>query len=136
MDYRSDLNNLGDNTVIYGHARLDGTMFGSLKNTLTDKWQSDKDNYVIFISTPKENMIFQIFSIYTIKRESYYITQNFYNSSDKQKWIDEMKRRNVAPINAEVNTDDKFLTLSTCQNNGDGRVVVHAKLIKKQKRVD
>ena len=70
------------------------------------------------------------------KQEYNKAVKDFYNSSDKQKWIDEMKRRNVAPINVEVNTDDKFLTLSTCQNNGDGRVVVHAKLIKRQKRVD
>lgn len=134
LDFRNDINNLSDNTIIYGHSRLDGTMFGSLKNTLTDYWQSDKNNYIIYISTPKENMLFQIFSIYTIQKENYYIRTSFETKKDKQKWLDTMKERNIAPIDTDVNIDDKILTLSTCQNNHDGRIVVQAKLIKRQKR--
>ena len=134
LDFRNDINNLSDNTIIYGHSRLDGTMFGSLKNTLTDYWQSDKNNYVIYISTPKENMLFQIFSIYTIQKENYYIRTSFETKKAKQKWLDTMKKRNIAPIDTDVNVDDKILTLSTCQNNHDGRIVVQAKLIKKQIR--
>lgn len=134
LDFRNDINNLSDNTIIYGHSRLDGTMFGSLKNTLIDYWQSDKNNYVIYISTPKENMLFQIFSIYTIQKENYYIRTSFETKKDKQKWLDTMKERNIASIDTDVNVDDKILTLSTCQNNHDGRIVVQAKLIKRQKR--
>ncbi len=134
MDYRNDINSLNDNTIIYGHGRLDKTLFGSLKDTLSSSWQKNKDNYVVFLSTPKENMIFQIFSIYTIKKEGYYITTNFSNNTKKQKWIQTMKERNVAPIDTEVNVNDKFLTLSTCLNNQGGRIVVQAKLIKIQKK--
>ncbi len=130
MDYRNDINNLDDNTIIYGHARLDGTMFGSLKKTLTSNWQNELDNYVIFLSTPKQSMVFQIFSIYTIKKESYYITTNFSTRNKKQIWLNTMKKRNIAPIDTEVNINDKILTLSTCQNNQGGRIVIHAKLIK------
>ncbi len=132
MDYRNSINALDDNTVIYGHARLDETLFGSLKNVLTTKWQKNKDNYVIFLSTLKENMIFQIFSIYTIKEENYYIKTQFNNNNEKKKWIDTMQERNISPTSAEVNINDKFLTLSTCQNRQGGRIVIHAKLIKKQ----
>ena len=134
MDYRNDINDLDDNTIIYGHARLDGTMFGSLKNVLTSSWQNDKDNYVIFFSNLKQDMIFQIFSIYTVKSEGYYITPNFYSILEKQKWIDTMKKRNIAKIDTIVDVKDKILTLSTCQNYQDRRIVVHAKLIKKQSR--
>ena len=133
MDYRNNIDNLGDNTVIYGHARLDGSIFGSLKNVLSSSWQKNRDNYVIFLSTKKENMIFQIFSIYTIAKESYYITPSFSDDKKKQAWLDTIKKRNIAPIYTDVNVKDKILTLSTCQNVQDGRVVVHAKLIKKQK---
>ena len=132
MDYRSDINNLGDNTTIYGHARLDGTMFGSLKNMLSAYWQNDLDNYVIYLSTPKESMVFQIFSMYTIESESYYITPNFSSNNKKQIWLDTMKSRNTAPIDTEVDIDDKILTLSTCQDNHGGRIVVHSKLIKRK----
>ena len=36
-------------------------------------------------------------------------------------------------IDTEVNVNDKFLTLSTCYKNSSKRLVVQAKLIKKQK---
>ena len=133
MDYRNSIDKLSDNTIIYGHRRLDGTMFGTLKNVLLSSWQSNKDNYVIFLSTLKENYLFQIFSIYVIEKENYYIVTHFNENSEKQKWIDTMKQRNMALINTEVNINDKFLTLSTCYNNSSKRLVVQAKLIKKQK---
>lgn len=132
MDYRNSIDELSDNTIIYGHRRLDGTMFGTLKNILLPSWQSNKDNYVIFISTLKENYLFQIFSVYVIEEENYYIVTHFNGNSEKQKWIDTMKQRNMVSINTEVNVNDKFLTLSTCYNNSGKRLVVHAKLIKKQ----
>lgn len=134
MDYRNNIDNLSDNTIIYGHSRLDGTMFGSLRSTLTSYWQKDKANYVIYLSTLKENMIFQIFSIYSIKSESYYITTSFKNDKEKEKWIKTMKKRNISPVDVEVTSKDKFLTLSTCKNNRGQRIVIQAKLIKKQKR--
>lgn len=134
MDYRNSSDNLDDNTIIYGHSRIDRTMFGSLRNVLTSYWQNNPDNYVIFLSTLKENMIFQIFSIYTIKSESYYITTDFPNNKEKANWLKTMQKRNIAPINTKVNINDKILTLSTCQNNLGGRLVIQAKLIKIQNR--
>ena len=133
LDYRGNLVDLVDNNVIYGHSRLDGTLFGSLNRVLTSDWQNNKDNYVIYLSTLKENMLFQIFSIYTIPKEYYYITPNFANIEKKKVWLNEMKKRNLAPIDTLVNVNDKILTLSTCQNNYGGRIVIHSKLIKKQK---
>ena len=135
LDYRGNLVDLVDNNVIYGHSRLDGTLFGSLSRVLTSDWQENKDNYVIYLSTLNENMLFQIFSIYTIPKESYYITPNFASIEKKKVWLDEIKKRNVAPIDTLVNENDKILTLSTCQNNYGGRIVIHAKLIKKQKNI-
>ena len=134
LDYRNNINNLDDNNVIYGHGRLDKTVFGSLKDSLTKKWQTNKDNYAIWLSTPKENMVFQIFSIYTIQEESYYITTHFNSESSKQKWLDTMKGRNTAPIDTPVSLNSNILTLSTCQNNEGGRIVVQAKLVKRQAR--
>ncbi len=134
LDYRNHIENLDDNTIIYGHSMLDYTMFGSLKNVLEEDWQKNRDNYVLFLSTLKENFIFQIFSIYTIEKEGYYITPNFGSVAEKRTWIQTMKERNTAPIDVEVGVEDKFLTLSTCLNSYGERIVVHAKLIKKQTR--
>ena len=51
------------NTIIYGHGRLNKTMFGSLNDILDNDWTKNKDNFVIKISTEEENSIWQIFSI-------------------------------------------------------------------------
>lgn len=134
MDYENLVNFQSDNTVIYGHGRLDKTVFGSLKNALTKEWQANKENYIIWISTPNENMVYQIFSIYTTQSESYYIQTDFATTEEKQKWIDTMKSRNITTEDTIVTPTDKILTLSTCLNNDGGRIVVQAKLIKIQKR--
>lgn len=134
LDYRNSSNFTDDNTIIYGHGRLNETVFGSLKKLLTDNWQKNKDNYIINISTPDVNYVYQIFSIYTIESETYYITPSFSELDSKNKWLNTMKERNMSTINTEINQYDKIITLSTCLNNDGGRIVVHAKLIKQQTR--
>ncbi len=133
MDYRN--NNFYDfNTIIYGHGRLNKTVFGSLKDLLKESWQSNKNNYTLTVSSLTTNYVYQIFSIYTIDAESYYIKTEFDNDKDKQEWINEMNNRNTSIINSPANINDKIITLSTCLNNDNGRVVVHAKLIKQQNK--
>lgn len=134
MDYENLINFQSDNTIIYGHGRLDKTVFGSLKNALDKTWQENLENYVIWISTPNENLVYQIFSIYTINKESYYIKSSFSSTKEKQDWIKTMKSRNITNQDTPVDENDKILTLSTCLNNNGGRIVVQAKLIKVQKR--
>lgn len=134
MDYENLVNFQSDNTVIYGHGRLDKTVFGSLKYTLTKDWQANIENYVIWISTPNENMVYQIFSVYTIESESYYIKTSFESLEEKQEWINTMVSRNTTGQAVGASVNDKILTLSTCLNDNGGRIVVQAKLIKVQKR--
>ena len=134
MDYRNDANIFDQNTIIYAHSRYDGTMFGSLKTILTSSWYKNKDNYIIRISTPKENTMWQIFSAYTIPKESYYITPNFKSNDDYATFLKTIKDRSEEEFSGTVNTNDKILTLSTCKDNFGNRVVMHAKLIKKEIR--
>ena len=130
MDYRNN-KNFGDfNTIIYGHGRLNKTVFGSLKTLLNKNWQNNKDNYILAISTPTVNYIYQIFSIYTIPTETYYIQTNFKDDNRRNLWISEMNKRNTSIINSPANINDIIITLSTCLNDDGMRVVVHAKLIK------
>lgn len=132
LDYRNDKEFNDDNTIVYGHGRLNKTVFGSLKNLLTKNWQSNKENYVITISTPTMNYVYQIFSIYTIESETYYITPKFDDSIKKMNFLNTMNERNTSGITTELNEFDKIITLSTCLNDNGWRIVVHAKLIKQQ----
>lgn len=129
MDYRNDIDNFDQNTIIYGHSRLDKTMFGSLKNITKSDWYKNKDNYIVKLSTPKKNTLWQVFSVYKIPTETYYLTSNFKNDEEYDKFLTTIKNRSIYKFNAEVNSKDKILTLSTC-SDGDKKVVMHARLIK------
>ena len=134
MDYRNDAVNFNQNTILYAHSRLTGSMFGSLKNILNSSWYTNKENHIIRLSTPTENTMWQVFSVYTIPKESYYITPSFNSDEAYGEFLNTMKSRSEVDFSAEVNTSDKILTLSTCKDNFGNRVVMHAKLIKKETR--
>ena len=133
MDYRNDSNNFGKNTIIYAHARKDRTMFGSLKNILTNDWYKDKNNHIIKLSTETENTLWQVFSVYHINTETYYITTSFKSDNDYKDFIKTIKNRTALYFNTNVTEKDKILTLSTCYTKKQ-KVVLHAKLIKVEKR--
>ena len=134
MDYRNDAVNFNQNTIIYAHSRLTGSMFGSLKNILDSSWYSNKENHIIRLSTPTENTMWQVFSVYTIPKESYYITPTFNTDEEYLEFLNTIKNRSEVEFSGTVNTSDKVLTLSTCKDNFGNRIVMHAKLIKKETR--
>lgn len=133
-DYKSNFENFENNTVIYGHGRVDQVMFGSLRNVLENSWYTNKDNQIIKLSTPEKNTLWQIFSIYTIPSESYYLTHTFENDITYQKFLDTMLSRSIYNFGIKVNSSDKILTISTCLDNNGNRIVVQAKKIKEQSR--
>ena len=134
MDYRNDSVNFNQNTIIYAHSRLTGSMFGSLKNILNSSWYTNKNNHIIRLSTPTENTMWQVFSVYTIPKESYYITPSFNTLEAYEEFLNTIKGRSEVEFSGTVNINDKVLTLSTCQDNFGNRIVMHAKLIKKELR--
>ena len=130
LDYRNNYTN-NKNTILYAHGRNDKTMFGSLKNVLNNGWLNNANNYVIKISTETENSLWQIFSVYHIPTTSDYLQTDFYNDTEYQEFLDMLKNRSSHNFNTNVTSNDNILTLSTCYNNTD-KMVVHAKLIKKE----
>ena len=129
MDYKNRLDGTDKNMVIFAHNRRDGSMFGTLKKILNEEWQSNKDNLMIPFITENENSKYQVFSVYRIEKEDYYITTNFGNDAEFQKFIDKTKSRSIKKFGVEVTTDDHILTLSTCADNNKYRVVLHAKKV-------
>ena len=133
MDYRNNPNDLDLNTIIYAHGRLDKTMFGSLRNTLEETWYSDNNNHYIKVSMLENNTLWQVFSVYKIKTETYYLKNNFTSYDTHNEFIKTLQERSIYDFNINVTTDDKILTLSTCFDNFQ-KVVVHAKMIKQYKK--
>ncbi len=133
MDYRNNPNNFDQNTIIYGHGMNNNTMFGSLRYIVENWWYTNQENHTVKLSTPTENTLWQVFSIYTIPEESYYLQTKFNGDEQYMDFLNTLKSRSIYNFNAELNPQDKIITLSSCYNN-ELRVVLHAKLIKRETR--
>lgn len=131
MDYRNNVVNFDDNTIIYGHSRLDSTMFGTLKNVVKNGWLKNSDNYVIKLSTEYENTLWQVFSVYRINTTTDYLKINFTNDDERVNFYNMLKNRSEYNFGTELTKDDKILTLSTCYSDNK-KTVLHAKLIKRE----
>ncbi len=130
MDYRNNPENLGRNTIIYGHNLKNGMMFGSLRNVTSSNWYNNANNLTITFNTIYSSMKWKVFSIYIIDVTNDYIYTYFEDDNDFSNFINKIKGRSFRNFNVDVTPNDKILTLSTCQSNGTKRLVVHAKLIK------
>lgn len=130
IDYRNDIDDLVSNNIIYGHGRVDGSMFGSLRD-LINKDGSEK---LVYISTPYNNYIFKVFSIYRIMNTNDYLYTGYDNNEKFLSFIDLIKNRSLVKYDdLEIEPSDKILTLATCYDTRE-KFVIHAKMIKWEKR--
>ena len=130
MDYRNDPINLNRNTIIYGHNLANQKMFGTLRYALNSSWYKKTNNQIITFNTTQKNMNWQIFSIYKVPVTTDYLRTVFNSDDDYLEFIDMIKKRSIYDFNVNFDANDIILTLSTCSNGNDQRLVVHAKLIK------
>ena len=124
MDSNNKFDGTDKNIIIYGHNRLDGTMFGTLKKVLDEDWYSNEENLDIELINKKETIKYKIFSMYKIKEEEYYITTNFDDNSFNS-FINRIKKRSIHDFNVKSDINE-ILTLSTCTIVDGYRLVVHA----------
>ena len=128
-DYKNKVDGTDKNLVIYGHNMRDDSMFGSLKNILNDDWHNEEENKYVTFVTENDNSIYEVFSVYQVADEDYYITTDF-KDNEFNDFIKTIKSRSKFDFDVDVNENDNILTLSTCANNNKYRVVLHAKKIK------
>lgn len=128
LDKRNSKNLNDKNNIIYAHSRKDKSMFGTLKETLNKKWYKNKDNLIIKITTETKEYNYEIFSIYTIEKENYYLRTNFKIEKEYKTFLNILKERSIYDFKVNLENTTSILTLSTCYKSNQ-RVVVHAKLI-------
>lgn len=125
-DYRNKFDDLDKNIIIYGHNMRNGTMFGSLQNILKKEWQENEQNRIIKFITENEEYNYEVFSVYQVEAEDYYIKDTF-QQNEFASFVNELKSRSIYDFNVDVDEEDSIITLSTCGNNNRYRVVLHAK---------
>lgn len=131
LDYRNNPMNLDKNNIIYGHTFYYSTvMFGTLNKVANRSWYTDPENQIITYNTLYENMSFKIFSIYRVPKTSDYLQVHFKDDEEFMNFANMITERSIYNFNVPINKDDIILTLSTCADNGNKRLVVHAVLQK------
>lgn len=130
MDYRNNANDLNQNTVIYGHnLAKDKIMFGNLSATMNPNWYKKESNQYITFNTANGDKKWRIFSIYKIAATNDYLYTSFDTEDAFLAFVNKMKSRSIYDFGVEVKGNSKMITLSTCQNSGKNRLVVHAVLV-------
>lgn len=129
LDKRNNKDLSNKNNIIYGHSRKDKSMFGTLKYTLNKNWYKNKDNLIIKITTETKKYNYEVFSIYTIEKENYYLQTDFTTKKEYKTFLNILKERSIYDFKTDIENTTSILTLSTCYKDNQ-RVVVHAKLIK------
>ena len=128
-DYRNKLDGTDKNIIIYGHNRMDSSMFATLKNTQKSNWYNNQNNKYITITTPTGTIVYETFSVYTIPMENYYLATQFANDESYLEFLNTLKGRSIHDFGVSLNPSDKILTLSTCDSTGKSRIILHAKRI-------
>lgn len=128
-DYKNKLDGTDRNIVVYGHNMRDNSMFGSLKDVITEEWYNNEENKYITFVTENDYQTYQVFSVYQIKTEDYYIQTEF-KSNEFTEFIDTITKRSKKDFGINVSKEDTILTLSTCANNNKYRVVLHSVRVK------
>ncbi len=136
VDYRCDIVNPTTNTIIYGHNMRSGTMFGGLKRYLDyDYYQSHK---TIIFKTLYEEQEYEVVGVglssVGYDDDDTYKYYNFINAvtgDELQEFLDNLQSLSVYDETIDISSNDKILTLSTCNTYmEDGRMFVVAKRVK------
>lgn len=134
-DCRNYMPNLRSNRnlIFYGHARS-YMIFGGLKYLNTQRaWQQDGYNHFIYINTPMERSVWQIFSWYETTVDFNYIDTAFVDDAEYVDFLYTLQNKNMIPAfeKFEFSPKDRIMTMSTCKGTDENmRVAVHAVLVK------
>lgn len=127
-DYKNNFEQLDKNTIIYGHNRRNNTMFSNLKSLLNPEWFNDENNKYFTFNTKNENYIVQIFSVYKISANNLILSNSFESESEFDTFINDCISKSVYNFGLDISYQDNIITLCTCDNNTQYRILVHGKL--------
>ena len=129
-----DMNNERDladpNTVIYGHAMNDGSMFGSLKKYQDQEFYQEHPYFYLY--TPRGGVYrYMIFAAYETTDSSETYQLSFQNAEEFRQYLENCKSKSIYDTGITMSPNYGIITLSTCTNRTDeGRFVVQAFLEK------
>lgn len=126
VDIDCDDDLIGLQTVIYGHNMRDGSMFAKLRR-FEDKEFFDR-NEKIHIYMPDEEKTYTIVGVYSAGIENLMVEYGqFAEDESVNEFINDLTERSVnRREDVELKNDSRYVTLSTCTNQGKRRLLVTA----------
>lgn len=112
-----------DNTVIYGHNLKNQKMFADLKKVYDGDF--GKDVYIEVYDTENNFIKYKIFATYMVEPTLEVVKKDF-KISEKKKYIDNAYNQSTVKFNCGFNYQKDLLTLVTCDNTGEKRIIVNA----------
>ncbi len=128
-DFRNSFDDNDDNLIIYGHNMMDGSMFNSLKMVIKSEWYENDDNHLILLLTENKQNVYKVFSTYKISAQDYETITKYESKENFKTYLNFIKKKSIFNYNTDVNEEDQILTLSTCDDNSNYRIVLHAKKV-------
>lgn len=115
-----------DNTVIYGHHLEIKSMFTPLDQYR--KQEFAENHQTIYLATRDELREYRVFSAYGIPADYEYRTLYFTNRDDVVPYFNKLRSNSEVLLDSDpFKSDDKIITLSTCQYDyDDQRLAIHA----------
>jgi sortase B len=124
LDYKNQKNFTDKNMVIYGHNIKRGTVFADLVDLCKGNFGKD---IAIYIYTEEKTMEFKVFSSYEIEPEDYSINSKI-SEGEFEQFKQTILKRSQIDFDGNAEGGNQILTLSTCDNSGKKRIIVHAVL--------
>lgn len=134
VDYRITEGLEAQNCIIYGHnmgRRVNNIMFGSLNwyYYCDDDPDYYKNHPTLDVYVGYRHYKYYIFAAYKTEAEGgWTYTYSFENDETFQKYINDCKERSIHdfPEAGEITAEDKIITLSTCCETDEKRMIVQA----------
>lgn len=122
------------NTLIYGHNdTISNSMFNGITKFLEKEFFDQNRN--VYIYTPTEILVYEVFAAYHYDDRHLLYAFNFQDSSVYENYIKDVLAREEETIlkDVSITNEDDIITLSTCDFENIGRILVQAIL---KERID
>lgn len=113
MDANADKDFNSQNTFIYGHYTGNKTMFGEIGNFMRqDFFDTHKE---IFIYTPTNTYIVDLFSVYVDEANSNSYQMNYASAEELEDYIKMIQSKSKIKSNIEdISIEDRIITFYSC----------------------
>lgn len=112
------------NTLIYGHNQNNGKMFSNL-HMWEDEAKAREDDLIV-LYTPEEVKYYALFSVRIRPATDNAYVMNYSGAEHFQSYIDTAIEHSFFDFGRTVTSDDHIITLVTCCDDDNYRLVVHA----------